>query len=146
MALSFRDLLWRVVARMEIDDAGCWVWQGAKHPRGYGHMWVDGVNRSVHRIVYESMIGPIPSGLVLDHLCRNTSCCNPDHLDPVTQRENTLRGLSLFAVNAAKTHCPKGHPYDEINTRWYEERRYCRACRRLARPLEKARAKARAAA
>lgn len=146
MALSVRDPLWRVVARVEIDDAGCWVWKGSKHVRGYGHIWVDGSLQYVHRVVYESMVGPVPSGLVLDHLCRNTSCCNPDHLDPVTQRENTLRGVSLFAVNAAKTHCPKGHAYNETNTWWYDGRRYCRACRRLARPLEKARAKARAAA
>ena len=64
-----------------------------------------------HRYAYEELVGPIPEGLQLDHLCRNRSCVNPDHLEPVTCRENLRRGETLNAANLAKTHCPAGHPY-----------------------------------
>lgn len=76
-----------------------------------------------HRAAYEAAYGPIPKGLVIDHLCRNTECCNPEHLEAVTQRVNALRGTSRPAVNARKETCPKGHPFT-MKGDW----RYCPVC------------------
>jgi len=79
-----------------------------------------------HRAVYESERGPIPEGMTLDHLCRNRGCVNPDHLEPVTNRENILRGVSPSAVHAAKTHCRCGLDYDSVDRNGF---RYCSRCK-----------------
>lgn len=79
-----------------------------------------------HRVAYETWVGPIPDGLTIDHLCRNRLCIEPTHLEPVTNRENIQRG-----GNSLKTHCPQGHPYDEVNTASRNNRRYCRTCERV---------------
>lgn len=89
----------------------------------------DGKQRLVHRLAYAWLVGQIPAGLTLDHLCRNTVCVNPLHLEPVTHRVNVLRGQSGVAANARKTGCPQGHPFDEINTYHYRGQRHCRTCR-----------------
>lgn len=100
----------------EDPDTGCWIWRLGAIGGGYGVRVVDGRPRLVHRLHYEELVGPIPEGLVIDHLCRTPRCVNPGHLEPVTQRENVLRGDSPHAQNARKTHCPQGHPYDNGNT------------------------------
>jgi hypothetical protein len=82
-----------------------------------------------HRVAYVLSVGPIPKGLTIDHLCRNRGCVNPTHLEAVTQRENTLRSpIALAALNAAKTHCPKGHPYSGANVELRGRSRGCRSC------------------
>lgn len=109
----------------------CWAWLGAKTDRGYGHLNIEGRNAGPHRFAYEFCIGPIPEGLVLDHLCRNRSCVEPFHIEPVTQQQNILRGTGRSACAARATHCAKGHPYDEVNTYWRRSGgRACRICRR----------------
>lgn len=97
--------------------SGCWLWNGGT-TRGYGRYWDKGGTPGAHRVVYELLVGPIPKGLHLDHKCRMPSCVNPDHLRPVTPRENAHApgSLCLQKTNAAKTHCPHGHPYDAKNT------------------------------
>jgi hypothetical protein len=129
---------WR--AFVESED-GCWVWARGLDQDGYGQFTVNDRQRRAHRFAYELLVGPIPDGLQLDHLCRNPSCVNPGHLEPVTPRENNLRGETFGARNAAKTHCKRGHPFDEENT-YVNKRggRCCRACARFG-----ARQKARAA-
>lgn len=103
---------------LESQPAGCWAWTGASDPDGYGKLRMRGHDAPylrAHRLSYEALRGPVPDGLQLDHLCRNRWCVNPAHMEPVTSRENTLRGLGRTAQNARKTHCPQGHPLDGPN-------------------------------
>jgi hypothetical protein len=110
----------------------CWLWRGTTGQDGYGRIVVDRRLRGAHRISYEVLVGPVPEGLHLDHLCRVRNCVNPEHLEPVTCRENLLRGETRAAANAAKTHCPKGHPYNEENT-MFDVKRKLRSCRECSR-------------
>lgn len=120
--------------RMKIvrdSDTGCWEWRGARR-LGYGLFRAAGVQVQAHRWSYERFVGPIPNGFHVDHLCRNKRCVNPDHLEAVTPRENTVRGVGPTALNAAKTHCSRGHEFTRENTYIHRGGRHCRACRRLA--------------
>jgi hypothetical protein len=122
-----RTIEQRVFDRLELSPDGCWLWPGSKTPEGYGRFtsketgWV-----SLHRWVYEYLRTEIPEGLHLDHLCRNPSCVNPWHLEPVTVAVNIRRGAGF----ALKMTCPKGHPYNEANTRWWKDIRLCLTCKR----------------
>jgi hypothetical protein len=106
----------------------CWLWTGNVNDAGYGRFGAGGKIHRAHRFAYELLVGPIPEGCTLDHLCRMTLCVNPDHLDPVGHVENTLRGFGPFAQNKRKTTCPKGHEYTDENT--YLSRKNMRQCRR----------------
>lgn len=123
-----------VAKRVTVDEDGCWRWTGETTTDGYGRLYAgDGPRPMAHRFVYEALIGPIPSGLELDHLCRVRNCVNPLHLEPVTQRENTLRSLAPAAFNAVKTACKWGHPFTPENTYVYPKpsgrsRRKCKTC------------------
>lgn len=118
-----------VVSRIKIDENGCWRWQGPKLPYGYGQFWLkkeDGERKKwrIHCFTYTRLIGPIPEGKEIDHLCRVRDCCNPLHLEAVTHHENMLR-----ATNAIKTHCPQGHEYTVENARFRKRgSRDCRKC------------------
>lgn len=114
-------------------DGDCWRWPGAKS-HGHGQIYVERKMRYVHRVSYEEFVGSIPEGMVLDHLCRVRDCFNPSHLEPVTIKENTMRGDTITARHAKKTHCLSGHPYSKENTyRPPNGGRGCRACRKIAR-------------
>jgi hypothetical protein len=121
-----------------VDKSGsCWVWTGACDPNGYGRAgrFVNGSGDYAHRAAYILAGGQIGPGLQLDHLCRNKACVNPAHLEAVSARENILRSpVALAAVNARKSACPQGHPYDAANTYWSHGGRHrsCRACRLAA--------------
>lgn len=104
-------------------ETGCWVWQRAKTKAGYGQVPVGGRMLYAHRVYYEDDVGPIPDGLVLDHLCRNPACCNPDHLEPLTQAENMRR--------ARRSVCRHGHELTGENVYLTPEgNRQCRECNR----------------
>jgi hypothetical protein len=98
----------------KVDKSGeCWLWTASKKYKDYGQFWYKGRNDFAHRVAYELCKGAIPDGLQIDHLCRNPSCVNPDHLEAVTQRENILRGEGLSAQRARQTHCKRGHLLSE---------------------------------
>lgn len=130
-AKSVPGRLWAQVTKTDT----CWLWTGhLSKPGGYGRLRDNRPGKSgsivAHRAAYELLVGPVPDGLVLDHLCRVRTCVNPAHLEPVTDRENVARGVGISVVNAAKTHCPKDHEYTPENTVLANRgaARRCRTC------------------
>lgn len=122
----------KLIAYSKDAEGGCRIWL-RKLRSGYGRIHLNGSPglKSAHRVSYETFVGPIPDGLQIDHLCRNTACINPAHLEPVTPHENARRG-TVWDHNRAKTKCPKGHPYSIENTHVRKNRnsRECRECMR----------------
>jgi hypothetical protein len=132
---AFVPLVQRVWSKVDIaDPLGCWVWRGTRNREGYGLVSLGAEHNHrtgrVHRWVYEQARGPIPKGLVLDHLCRVRSCCNPTHLEAVTHTENQRRSRKggFARENAAKTECPRGHAFADHGYVDQGKRR-CRVCR-----------------
>lgn len=120
------------------NDDDCWIWNGAVDHTGYGRFKAAGKITLVHRWTYEHFVGPIPAGLTIDHLCRNTVCVNYRHFEVVTRAENARRGNP----NTGKTHCHQGHEFTEANTYVKPNgRRDCRACRKVKRAESAARSR-----
>lgn len=143
----------RFIGLINIQDNGCWT-VASKSTSRYTAIRYNGLKISTHRLSYELYKGKIPDNYHIDHLCRNTYCCNPDHLEAVTPKENTLRGnapqrakerydevlrpyhekaiLKAAQIRLARTHCKRGHIYDEENTRVLvnngKKRRQCIKC------------------
>lgn len=121
--------LWR---KIEKTKEGCWLLTGKLRPDGYGVISRDGKQQLSHIVAYELTHGPIPDGLVIDHLCRNRSCVNPTHLEPVTQQENISRGKAgetRKRLAEEQTHCKRGHPFSGDNLIIDKNQRICRACK-----------------
>jgi hypothetical protein len=130
----------RFISKFECDgETGCWNWKAAISKNGYGNFSVRHVVYYAHRIAYQLYVGPIPDGMTIDHLCRNTRCVNPAHLEVTSQRTNILRGTGPTARHARLTHCRQGHPYDLLNTHVKRDgSRSCRECNRLRTPYKTA--------
>lgn len=110
----------------------CWEYIGFVDKNGYGQFWSNGKTVMAHRFSYELYIGKIPEGLTVDHLCKNTSCVNPAHMELVTLSENSLRNTTS-QNNLKKTHCLRGHPFSKENTYIHKttKERVCRKCKAL---------------
>lgn len=143
---QIRSIPWRLENYTHEEDRGyetpCRIWDRYTNPNGYGQIGVEKRVYLVHRVAYEHFVGPIPEGLGLDHLCRQPACCNPAHLEPVTQRVNNHRGYGATGLNLRKTHCIRGHEFTPENT--YEPpkrpgQRYCRTCMSAARAASRRR-------
>lgn len=137
MATQQLTLLERFMAYVLPEpNSGCWLWAGSIGTSGYAQFCNKSLPTNIgHRISYLFHVGAIPAGLQLDHLCRNKLCVNPQHLEPVTARENGFRagGLPKAVIAAAQkkreiTHCPQGHSYSEDNVYRYGGRRVCKTC------------------
>lgn len=126
--IRIKDPINRFWSYVEHSD-DCWIWTGAKSAAGYGRIEWNRRQQQAHRVAYELIVGPIPEGLELDHLCRNRACVRPDHLEPVTGRINLLRGNTYTAYYAHRTHCEHGHLLTEGNVYLWRGTRYCRMCR-----------------
>lgn len=139
-----RDALDRFMSHVEPEPtSGCWLWTAYVSPDGYGRFRADQTRgTAAHRWAYERHVGPIPPTHEIDHLCHVRCCVNPAHLEPVTHRENVARSNGMAVRNAAKTECPKGHPYDATTSRG---ERFCRTCARATWRESKRRAAARSA-
>ena len=128
LALEQTSALNRFMEKVRVDEVtDCWVWTGTWKGKGYACFQI-ARHRSArgHRWAYENLVGPIPDGLQLDHLCRNRMCVNPAHLEPVTHGENQRRGM-----RGSQAHCLRGHRFDEANTAIRRDgRRRCRQCQR----------------
>ncbi len=107
----------------------CWNWQGSRwSPDGYGRLRMGQRWFSAHRIAYTAIRGSIPGRYVIDHLCRNKGCLNVEHMEPVLERLNVMRGNAPHAINARKTQCVNGHPFDAQNTLRVNGHRRCKTC------------------
>lgn len=115
---------------MHVDESGCWIFDGAINEHGYGILFDNGKHVRAHRLTYEALVGPIADGSVLDHLCRVRRCVNPQHLEPVTNRENILRGEGAAARNNRKTVCVNGHSLENAHLQQGQFERVCVPCRR----------------
>ncbi|MFI8660704.1 HNH endonuclease signature motif containing protein [Rhodococcus qingshengii] len=121
------------------DENGCLIWTGEITNRGYGRIAIKRQKFMAHRWSYETFVGEIPDGYVVDHICNNPPCVNPEHLQAITQQHNVLRSeTDLAAINARKTECLRGHPFDTANT-YISPRDGSRHCRRCAAERERCR-------
>lgn len=128
-ASGFLRLPVALASKIEVDGDGCWLWLAHCDRNGYGkaQSGVKSKGMVAHKAVYQILVGQVPEGLTLDHLCRVRNCVNPAHLEPVTLKENVGRGTARCSKI---THCPAGHAYDADNTYAYRGARFCRECYR----------------
>lgn len=130
MTGSHAPLEERIRRSVVITDTGCWEWAGSRNKKGYGRINVGkGVVRFAHRVSFELARGPVPGGLELDHLCRNTPCCNPDHLEPVTRLVNARRS-PIVSIVAHTGRCRRGHDQAVHGYVRRDGGLNCRECRR----------------
>lgn len=139
---SLKDKIAAAVKKQ--PESGCWIWTGStvgSKKNWYGKIWHEGKTLLSHRASYETFVGPVPPGLTIDHLCRNPACVNPEHLEPVTQRENALRGIGITAINSKKTTCLRGHALagENLKIKVGRDKGLRRTCRQCSREQQRER-------
>ena len=122
------DVVSRILEKTIKLSNGCLQYNGTHSIWGYGQITIDKKTLHAHRVMYEQLVGPISSDLVIDHLCRNKSCVNVDHLEAVTCKENLMRGNTLAGNNARKIHCIRGHEFDYVDKKG---KRVCKTCKKI---------------
>jgi hypothetical protein len=121
----------KILAKHVDATSGCWEWKARKDKDGYGRTTIQRKTYQAHRVVFAALVGPIPEGMTIDHLCKNKACVNPDHMEVTTVKVNVLRSDNICSLNARKTHCPRGHPLSGENLYLYPAGgRGCRQCQR----------------
>lgn len=137
--LTEQQRFWQKVNKTDT----CWNWNKELDKNGYGRFQVNRIGIRAHRYSYELVMGKIPKGLVIDHLCRNPKCVNPKHLEAVTNKENILRGNGVAAINSVKTKCIHGHELLGNNLIVQKNgKRNCKECGRIAaREYQRAKSK-----
>jgi len=129
-----RGILARIFSKVKIstelfyNGEPCWEWTGYRNDRGYGVKYYQNKSRLAHNVIFQLFYKILEPGQECDHLCRVRHCVNPMHIEAVTHAVNTLRGIGPTAINAQKTHCPKGHELTPDNTMVNKNRRRCRSC------------------
>jgi hypothetical protein len=128
--MASKDKLTLFLQKVQKTDT-CWIWIAAKDKAGYGKFRLTENNTTAHRAAYILFKGLLAKGLVIDHLCRNKSCVNPEHLEAVPQLTNLERGINVPSmIHKVKTHCPKGHEYSGDNLKLHKSGRHCKICQR----------------
>ena len=128
---QYRPPAERFREKYAVNASGCWIWQLSRDKDGYGKFTAEGKDFRAHIYAWVMVNGPVPPGMVLDHIvCDTPPCCNPAHLRVTTIWGNSERTQSIAAVNARKTHCKHGHVFDEANTLKVPGGRGCRTCKR----------------
>ncbi len=136
----FDDITTNVQFWSKVDASGdCWEWTKGKNHDGYGLFFLGGQRHRAHRFSWEVLVDDIPEGFQPDHMCRNRGCVNPDHLELVTSKVNTLRGEGVTAKNARKTHCKNGHEFTPENTYSRPRKQGGRDCKQCLRDRKQAR-------
>jgi hypothetical protein len=130
------ELQHRFVTKVRVADDGCWIWLGSRSDAGYGILWSGERRLRAHRFAYTAVVGPIPEGLDLDHLCRVRHCVNPAHLEPVTRGENARRGEAPTIKVWRSGRCERGHELSPIRDGRHNMCRTCRNERRRKPPRE----------
>lgn len=130
MKADIRDKIIYLIKRVNIDPHECWNWN---ENRTYPTAYFDGNKEKAYRFSYSIFNGALKEGLVIDHLCRNPRCVNPEHLEQITNGENIRRGINPISENYKKTQCNRGHPFNVGNTyiRKDGKGRMCKACRKV---------------
>ena len=122
----------KFLSMIKINTNGCWIWSGGSTKKGYGRTSFGNSTYYTHRLAYSLFVNEITKNMLIDHTCRNRTCCNPDHLREVSNKQNALENsIGEAYKNSLKTHCARGHEFNSVNSYICKNGRVCRICHRI---------------